>query len=255
MKTSNIILLILFICIPVFSFTYNWLLKERFLSGNFTPSKFDPDINKIKKELPSFQHLVIDGVLKGKNRNVESIQIPWLVSSNGNHKTTEIKYPKEWQDIVHTSVRNDTLFVSLEKDKVSETIADQLLRRPREIELTLPSIYSFTLINGKGHFKGINVTNEVKLIVKDHASIAVNSTYLPEIEIVLKDDSTIKFEEKNQINRLEYSLYDQAFLSISDQTHIEQLHSVRVDSLSKISITARAKELQKQIVKVVEGGE
>jgi hypothetical protein len=106
------------------------------------------------------------------------------------------------------------------------------------------------MINGKCDFKGNNITNDVKLIGKDHASIDVNHTTLAKAEIILYDDSHITFEEKNQINHLEYTLYDQTLLSISDQTNIEQWQPVYVDSLSRISLTANAKELQKQIAKL-----
>jgi hypothetical protein len=250
MKTSNIIILILLVCIPVFSFTYNWLLKEQFLSGNFTSNDYDPEAHTFRKDLPSFQHIVVDGVLKGKNRNVESLEIPWHVSSDGNHHSAEIKYPKEWEDIVYTSVRNDTLFISLEKEKISETIAAQLMRLPSEIDLTIPPIRSFTMINGKCDFNGNNITNDVTLTGKNHARIDINHTTLAKTEIILYGDSHIIFEENNQIHHLEYSLFDQTLLSISDQTNIEQWQPVYVDSLSRISITTKAKELQKQMAKM-----
>ena len=253
MKTSNIILLVILICLPVFSFTYNWLLKQQYLEGKV---RFYVEGHTIQQNLPSFQHIWLDANLSAKDGSDEPIRLswPWHVRCDATRQIAQIRYPKAWKDIMKARVENDTLFLSFETDKMGRNSYIQLSRTfgAAMLELSVPPIQSFTIQNGTCKFEAVNTMHAVKLVASQKANLYINNTQLEKIEIYVSNLASIQFEDNNRINNLEYALYDQAFLSISDQTTIDQWQLVHTDSLSRITLTAKATELQKHLVKVVD---
>ena len=253
MKTSNIILLVILICLPVFSFTYNWLLKQQYLEGKV---RFYVEGYTIQQDLPSFQHILLDANLSAKDSSDELIRLswPWHIRCDATRQIAQIRFPKAWKDIMKARVANNTLFLSFETDKMGRNFYTQLSRTfgVAMLELSVPPIQSFTMQNGTSKFEAVNTMHAVKLVASQKANLYINNTQLEKTEIHLSNSASIQFEDNNRINQLKYALYDQAFLSISDQTTIGQWQPVYVDSLSRITLTAKATELQKHIVRVVD---
>ena len=133
MKTSTKLLIVLFACLPLSMVAYAYLLKQQFNEGNFYQNINQNQPNYIFKSLPPFKHVVVDGNLyivdespltrdpKIKIANdftgtrTISIQYNQLIEFTTTKKEIGYNVLANFENIVKTKIKNDTLYISLFK--------------------------------------------------------------------------------------------------------------------------------------------
>ena len=140
MKTSNIILLALFLFVLLSLFSFNWILVHQFKLDDNLSNDFDPPTSDLNYNLPAFRHIVMDAALKAKDGATIPMPFSWYIRANGTEETASITFPRLWQDILITQVANDTLYITFEKEKVNKSMNMQLLQKsmPDKLEIVAP---------------------------------------------------------------------------------------------------------------------
>ncbi|SDD40295.1 hypothetical protein SAMN05216464_101638 [Mucilaginibacter pineti] len=251
MKTSNKLLIIFFTCIPLSLLAYNTLLKQSYQAGNFV-SEFYPDINSNyeEKNLPAFKHIVIDGLVKSPNARTEQGQMPTV--SIGNAST----YPKsestqnrigiitQYADVLRTTVKNDTLFVSLftkAKDAYITT-GDKALLQIKATDVTSVSIsYAYATITDKP-----SAADSLKLTVIYNGIYNVNNLYINNLSVYGSGMAQTYIYGNNKIQNFNYSLLAESLLHI-DGHPIQHYRAIKVDEKASIEIKDKAANMQKEL--------
>jgi hypothetical protein len=252
MKTSNKLLIILFLCIPASLLAYNILLKKEYQDGNFI-SRFYPDENSNYNEtkLPAFKHIVIDGLVKSPNVQTEQGQMPVVSVGNANSlvnkskiKGNSISIINTYADLLRTNVKNDTLFVTFftKAKEAYITTGDKELVQIKVTDVTSVSAdYAFVTVNEKP-----STADSLKLTLGNNGNYNINNLHINNLSVIASGTAELFIYKNNEIKNLNYSLLAESILHV-DGHPIQQYHPVNVDEKASIEIKDKAADMLKQL--------
>ena len=214
-------------------------------------SEFYPDINSNyqEKNLPAFKHIVIDGLVKSPNARTEQGQMPTVSIGNANNpkqgtKGNSIGIITQYADVLRTTVKNDTLFVSLftkTKDAYITT-GDKALLQIKATDVTSVSIsYAYATITDKP-----STADSLKLTVIDNGIYDVNNLYINNLSIYGSGMAQANIYGNNKIQNFNYSLLAESVLHV-DGHPIQHYRIIEVDEKASIELKDKATNMQKEL--------
>jgi len=254
MKLSNKLLLLFFISIPVSLFAYNWLLREQYLAGNITVVKYNKnyDSGYVKKDLPVVKHVVIDGALNSGDPHSQkgSASIDWkpaiTIEHEKNEERTVLEIDKLFKDIARTKIKGDTLFISFYKKERTEKLNFYL---PNSlIKIRLNSLVSLEGTHGNFNIGGPFTNQDSMQFFIRSGNLALNKINAKSVNITADSLGSINMRKGNTIGSLSYSLTKKSSLSIENMNeNIRAFNPVKVDSLTVVSISGKAQDMNKYL--------
>jgi hypothetical protein len=257
MKTSTKLLIIFFSCIPLSLLAYNLLLKKEFTNKNFVREYYlDPSSTFVRKQLPTFKHIVIAGIDGSVNRDNITYWCPRISIDNiKNFKAANqrsgsyFNVIKQYQSNVNTKVKNDTLFISFNvkagdsNSDLSElsNSANGLLQINADNIETVNAVSAYVTIGNN-----LSATGHIKLLIAGHGHYDVNNLNTDQLDITASDSSSFNIYQNNRIKNLSYSLLGKGALNLYEHP-VQKFHPIQVDSMAIIQLNDKASNLQRRL--------
>ncbi len=234
MKTSNKLLILLLIAIPISLWTYNLCMKQAYLQGNFYIENLS--IDTVYQDLPSFNHITIDGRLHYKNgwMGSSSFNVRIITSNNEKLNLYQLYKPSHLDDVLQAKVENDTLFLSLCKENVNQNYFwGSLIVKVPQLNSAKFNYGTFSLENLYSKAFSLSVSNgtvDIKKSIISHTNL-------------LSDSSTVNIKGSNLLDTVLYTAGTKTHLWL-DKGNIKHLKTdTSREENAKITISGETDDM------------
>lgn len=251
MKASNKLLIAFFVLMPLLLVVFSLLIKEQYVKGNISKRR---EINKEKPvvhELKPFRHVVFDGRLLYKIGNLEKPMgsMECLQMNIGGPGGFRLMVDPNREQLLKYAYIGDTLIIRYRLDDFN----NRNYLWSGDATLYAPELASITGTMGSVVLQSFRQNMPLVLNAGREGEFSAFDFHVPLLQLNMETSSKLELQGA-EIDSLAYNMRPASELVIKQPYTIRALKPGMVDSLSNITLSGRASQMQPLVPFEMESG-